>query len=384
MDLRLACDFYKALDECGGNLSRVARSYGIARETLLVWKGHHEAGHVWARNHWHPAGMHVEAQEEAPLALRLKALLKRHEKNTVASLADALDVSPRRVTEALDELQGQGVLVELAGGSVYLERDLPLVEAPVVIDFKKYREVEYPFGVVADNHLGSKYERQDVLECLFDRFQSYGVETVFQCGNIIDGEARFNKFDIYVHGVEDQVQNLIEKWPRRPGMTTRFVTGDDHEGWYVQREHIDIGGHIEACALKAGREDLVHLGYMERNLLMEQEGGSSTIRLIHAGGGSAYAVSYTSQKYAESIQGGEKPQIVLVGHFHKFAWDYPRNIHIIQAACTQDQTPFMRKRRIEAHVGGVVLWVKQNELGIFTSVKAEWLPFYNKTFYYNW
>jgi hypothetical protein len=45
----------------------------------------------------------------------------------------------------------------------------------------------------------------------------------------------------------------------------------------------------------------------------------------------------------------------------------------------------MRKRRIQAMVGGVVMWVKQNDIGIFTSVKVEFLPFYDKKFYsYRW
>jgi len=71
--------------------------------------------------------------------------------------------------------------------------------------------------------------------------------------------------------------------------------------------------------------------------------------------------------------------------FHKFDYSYLRNVYIIQGGCTEDQTPFLRKKRIEAHVGGVVLWVKQNDLGVFTSVKVEWIPFYDKKSYiYHW
>jgi hypothetical protein len=124
---------------------------------------------------------------------------------------------------------------------------------------------------------------------------------------------------------------------------------------------------------------------MERDIEFVQPKGSSILRVIHAGGGSSYATSYTSQKYVESLQGGEKPAIVLVGHFHKFDWCNPREVHVIQMGCTEDQTPFMRKRRLQAHVGGGILWLTQNELGIFTSVKVQWFGYYDRKFYeYRW
>ncbi|MDG6938540.1 MAG: hypothetical protein JRN42_08415, partial [Nitrososphaerota archaeon] len=100
---------------------------------------------------------------------------------------------------------------------------------------------------------------------------------------------------------------------------------------------------------------------------------------------SPYAISYPSQKYLESLQGGEKPAVILGGHHHKFNHGYPREVTYIECGCVQDQTPFMRTRKIQAMVGGVVLWLKQNSLGVFTSVKAEWLPYYDKKFYaFHW
>jgi predicted phosphodiesterase len=381
--LRLAADFWAEYKACSENVAEMSRRHGLPRTTLKDWKEHHEAKDVWVAGGWLPA---VTAQalavEADGLPDRIKVHLRRSQtRQTVEEIADQFGVCPRQVREAIASLEGDCVLLDRSGDSVLLERDMSPHEIPLTIDFTKYRETEVPIGVVADQHIGSKYERMDVLESIFDRFASYGVQTVYQCGNIIDGEARFNKFDIYVHGVEDQISNLIQKWPQRPGMTTHFVTADDHEGWYVQREHIYIGRRIEQDAYAAGRDDLRHLGYMERDIEYKQEGGSSRVRIMHAGGGSTYATSYTSQKYVESLQGGDKPQIVFVGHFHKFDYSYPRNVHIIQPGTTEDQTPFMRKKRIEAHVGGCVFWVKQNEIGIFTSVKIEWLPYYDKRFY---
>jgi len=234
---------------------------------------------------------------------------------SAVELADMFNVSPRRIFEAVEELKKKNIAVDnFNNGGLQLAVDIKPIEEPFRIQLSKHKEKEFPIGFVTDNHVGSKYERLDVLNALYDRFKSYGVETVYQGGNIIDGECRFNKFDIYAHGVDSQVKNLIEKYPVREGIKTYFITGDDHEGWFVQREHVNIGQMIEDEAKRNGRNDLIFIGHMERDIEYKQAKGSSIIRVIHAGGGSAYAVSYTSQKYVESLQGGEKPQIVLVGH----------------------------------------------------------------------
>jgi len=313
--------------------------------------------------------------------------MKRYMKSprTIEEVCDRFNIPPKRVKETVGELQDSHHVFEIHNDKILLGRDIAPNYKPQVVDFQKYKETEVPFGFVADNHIGSKYERLDVLNDLYDRFQKAGITTVYQGGNIIDGESRFNKFDIYVHGINDQVKNLIEKYPQRKGIKTHFVTGDDHEGWYVQREHVNIGEVIESMANTAGRDDLVHLGYMERDIVLKQAEDEARVRVIHAGGGSSYALSYTSQKYAESLQGGEKPQVVLVGHFHKFDYSYPREIHMVQGGCTEDQTPFMRKKKLQAMIGGVILWVKQAENGVIRSVKVEWMPYYDKKFYaYRW
>lgn len=314
----------------------------------------------------------------------LKGLIKKS-RLSVVEVADYFDVAPQTAHDAIMELKKGNTILDIVNDTVSLGKDIRTIDEPYVIDMRKHKEQEFCVGFTADNHLGSKYERLDVLNNLFDRFADSGVTDVYQGGNIIDGEARFNKFDIYVHGVEDQVSNLVRKWPSRKGITTHFITGDDHEGWYVQREHINIGQKMEDEAERAGRTDMKHLGYMERDIEFIQPNGSSVVRVIHAGGGSSYATSYTSQKYVESLQGGEKPAIVLVGHFHKLDYAYPREVHVIQMGCTEDQTPFMRKKRLQAHVGGGILWLKQNDIGIFTSVKVEFFAFYDRKFYeYKW
>ena len=309
----------------------------------------------------------------------------KEKRYTILELSNYFDVSPNRIKSIINEFIEKRLTLDIVDDTYLVLPQPKKHEEPIKINNKKYKEKEIAFGAIADTHIGSLYERLDVLNALYDRFEDYGITTVYHGGNFIDGECRFNKGDIYVHGADRQIKNFVEKYPQRKGIITYFIAGDDHEGWYVQREKVNIGQITQDEAERQGRKDLVYIGYMERDIELHQTKGYSTIRIIHGGGGSAYAHSYSSQKYTESLQGGDKPQIVLIGHFHKFEWCYPREVHAIQLGTTQDQSPFLRKKRIQAMVGGCVVWIKQNELGIFTSVKVEWIPFYDLKFYaYKW
>jgi predicted phosphodiesterase len=317
----------------------------------------------------------------------LAVLARTRGKVSVVELADRFGVAPRVIQALIDALRAEkNVLVDIVGDRPQLASSIPTAEKPFRIDLAKHPEETMIFGVIGDTHLGSKYERLDVLEALFDRFAAEGVQRVYLAGNMIDGEAKFNRYDIYVHGVEGQVANFVAKFPQREGIETHFVTGDDHEGWYIQREHVNVGQVIVDRARAAGRSDLVYLGHIEHDVEFEQaDGGSAVLRIVHGGGGSAYAISYKAQKYVETLQGGEKPKIVVLGHYHKYDVGYPREVHVIQPGCTQDQTPFLRKLQIQAMVGGCIMWVRRNDLGIFTGVRVEWFPFYDRKFYtYHW
>jgi len=317
---------------------------------------------------------------------RVFKALKRNRLNVV-ELANRFNVSPAAIEDAIDYLKSNNRCIDNFSDGT-MQMSVPFVEEEVetmIIDTAGSGEQEFIVGFIADTHIGSKYERLDVLNDIYDRYEAAGVETVYHGGNWIDGEKNFNKYDIYVYGVDAQIDNFIEKYPRKPNIKTFIVSGDDHEGWYVQREHVNVGKLMEMKAREAGRDDLFDLGYQEANITYKQEGGIGKIRVIHPGGGSSYAHSYKSQKYVESLQGGEKPSIVLVGHYHKFNYSYPRSVHMVQCGCVQDQTTFMRKRNIEAHVGACIVRFKQNSIGVFTSVNIEWMPYYNKKFYtYKW
>lgn len=237
------------------------------------------------------------------------------------------------------------------------------------------------FGFVTDTHLGSKHYRADVLRKLYDWYSEEGISHVFHGGNWIEGEARFNFHDVEVHGRANQLNYMVKHYPKRDGITTHFVAGDDHEGWYQQREGSQIGQDLEDRARASGRTDLHYLGYVEADIELVASRGSSVMRVMHGGGGSSYAVSYRPQKIVESWTGGEKPQVLLLGHYHKLSYNLTRNVHVVQGGCTCDQSIFMRKKSIEAHVGGCLIKLKQDSKGSITDFVPHFRTFFDRGYY---
>lgn len=131
----------------------------------------------------------------------LRIVKRKSTIQSVEDLANALVTSPAIIRKALDELKDGGHNIVTAQGNVELSRDIPKAP-PLRIDINRMRGKTFKFGVTADNHLCSKYERLDVLEALYDIWAEEGITTVYQLGNMIDGDARFNKFDVLCTGIE--------------------------------------------------------------------------------------------------------------------------------------------------------------------------------------
>lgn len=314
------------------------------------------------------------------------AAIKRLKTPSIRDISEALDRSEKSVTKALEILRGAGHNINLrADGVADLSSEVqPGASPPVILhDMADYRSGERVIGLTGDNHLGSKHERLDVLNALYDVYADEGVTSVFNTGNWIEGEAgRMNYHDISVFGMDDQIDYWIEHYPQRKGITTYYVAGDDHEGWYQKRERVEIGRYAQLRAEAAGRYDLKYIGYVEGHVRLKAKSGFRTMAVVHPGGGSAYALSYSMQKWVESLQGGEKPAIVAAGHYHKFDFNYYREVFIVQTACTVDQSVFMRKKKLQAHVGGVLARMNQADDGRITRFRVEFLPFYDRGFYF--
>lgn len=295
--------------------------------------------------------------------------------------ARRLNLSIHAIQERINRARSMGLL-EIPPEFVR-EKKLPAPEfiSGPTVEIVSQRDNTFLFGSAGDLHAASKYTRWDVREDLYKQFIRAGAQCNFDTGNWIDGQCRFNEYDIVEHGFDNQIKHLAKYHPR--GLPTYAVWGDDHEGWYVQREGINVGEYCEQVMRKAGH-DWHDLGFMEAHVLLRNRnsGKVALMSVCHPGGGSAYALSYSIQKIIESLEGGEKPSVGLYGHYHKLWAGNIRNVWCVQTGTQQDQTPFMRKKRLEAHVGGTLIRLKQDpKTGAIVSMTPELIRYFNREFY---
>jgi len=320
------------------------------------------------------------------LSQDLLATLKK-KPTSLEDLAIFFAVTQGTVLDAIMAHKNSGMNVMQIDGKWSIEKEVVagFINGPV-FEYVSRPDNTFVFGATSDNHLCSKHERLDVLNDLYDRFEKRGVDRVFNAGNWIDGEARFNKHEIHTHGMDQQLKYLAKMYPQRPGIVTYAVAGDDHEGWYAQREGVNIGKYAENVMRAAGRTDWVDLGYMEAHIKLTNfnTGKSTMLAVVHPGGGSSYALSYSIQKIIESLDGGEKPAVGLYGHYHKLWAGNIRNVWCLQTGTREAQTSFMRKKKLEAHVGGAIVELEQDpETGAIIGFTPKMIRYFTKGYYNN-
>ena len=203
------------------------------------------------------------------------------------------------------------------------------------------------FGYVSDSHLGSVYADKALLNFAYDEFEREKLTTVFNSGDVADGIKMYkgHEYELEVQGSDSQVNLIVDKYPRRDRITTYWIRGNHDYSFYKH------GGTDISRSVSTLRPDMVCIGHQEADITIGKPGSQATIRLGHPDGGTAYAISYQIQRYIAELPSGTKPDVLLVGHYHKAEMLFYRGVCAIQGGTTQSQTPFMRGRKLSAAMG---------------------------------
>jgi UDP-2,3-diacylglucosamine pyrophosphatase LpxH len=235
------------------------------------------------------------------------------------------------------------------------------------------------FGVIADTHIGSLYQRTDGLRLFYDRCGAEGVENVLHAGDVLAGWKvyRGQEFELHPDGIGfSRQRDMFEALaPGVKGIKTIFITGN-HDASFKKQNNIIPGEELARV-----RDDWKFIGADTGAVtLVSKDGQKFAVQLLHPGGGTAYAVSYHSQKIIESLAGGQKPDLIAIGHYHKsFYMPAYRNVACLECGCWESQTPFMVQHSIAAHVGGWIITVALNDRKKLTSrIQAEWIGFFEE------
>ena len=291
-------------------------------------------------------------------------------------LADALGTSARVAEAMVQDVRDQGFMVDERDGIYRLARIIPPAENRVRSSWGGEKVVR--FGLMGDTQLGCVDTQITHLHTLYDFYQTEGITSVFHTGDLTDGEKMRpgHEYELYVHGADAQAAHVAKVYPRREGMRTSFITGN-HDYAFVKSIGMDIGRQVAAQ-----RDDMEYLGYMTAYVELTPR---CVMELHHPQDGTAYALSYKIQKYIEAMSGGEKPNLLAVGHYHKQEVFLPQRARV-QTACLCGQTSWMRGKGISAALGGWLVELHVDDEGTITRIRPEFVPFYKavKEDYRNW
>lgn len=296
---------------------------------------------------------------------------------TMDCLTAAVGASQRVTQAVIEDIKQQGYNVVQNGDFFKISPVVIPTENKVAKQWNGDKILR--FGLMGDTQINSKYTQITHLHALYDVYAAEGIDMVYHTGDIDEGEDMRpgHKYECYTQGADDHVSEIVRVYPERHGMTTHFITGN-HDHSLIKRAGMDIGRPI---AYK--RKDMIYLGQSSAIISLTD---NCTLELRHPIDGTAYAISYKIQKMIEAMSGGEKPNILAVGHYHKSSYDPYRNVHAFQTGCLQAQTPWMRGKGIAAILGGWIVEIHVNDDGSISRIKQEFIPFYRaiKDDYLNW
>ena len=225
------------------------------------------------------------------------------------------------------------------------------------------------FGLIGDTHINSKYAQLTHLHKMYDLFEQEGITHVYHTGDIDEGEQMRpgHQYECCNQGADEHVKSIVSVFPERAGITTHFITGN-HDASIIRRCGYNIGNTIAEK-----RKDMEYLGQDCATVYLTP---NCTCELRHPWDGSAYSLSYKPQKLIESISGGEKTNILAIGHYHKAEYLFYRNVHCFQTGTFCAQTPFMKGKAISAHMGGWIVEIEVEDDGTIRRIKPQFIPFY--------
>ena len=257
----------------------------------------------------------------------------------------------------------------------YTEAELKIIANGKTQILEKSKKLDINFngtrvkiGVITDTHIGHEKFIEQRLFAAFEEFRKEKVDFICHAGDVCEGMSNRpgHIYELTHLGYDQQKRyavELFEQWTDSP----IYAISGNHDRWFIKSNGADIISDMDRQL-----PNFHFIGHDEGDIKLNDK---VFIRLWHGEDGNSYALSYRIQKILESLQGGDKPNIMFCGHTHKYVKLFERNVHAISSGCIEDQTSWMRGKRIAANPGFGVYDITFSDKGI-TKLAETFFPFY--------
>lgn len=318
-------------------------------------------------------GRPENGDENEPIDRELLQMLKKP--RTMDEISGRFSLPPIAVEFIIERLKGEGYNIVFLDNTYRLEMRTAYMGENYYRD--KWNGAETIVkGIVSDTHLGSKFQQLTALKHFYSILQERDIAESLNVGDTTDGfykDRPEHIYETFIHGAEEQIEYVTDVWPSftlSDGITQHKTRGIDgnHDFTHTRNSGIRSGKIIAAA-----RKDIEYLGYGKARIMFTP---NCPVDLLHPIDGKAYALSYKLQKNIDTMQGGSKPKILFVGHYHTFCYILYRNIHAIMCPCFQAQSTWASQKSLAVQVGGMIMTVKVSKDGDVLSFMPEIVPYY--------
>jgi len=312
----------------------------------------------------------------------IRALVDKHGVDVAAKLSGITRETVRRYTRKRSDVDARVSNKDVAAQSPtlakiaerYTDKELRLLaEGNLDMGYKHTPVHDFTgktvkIGYMSDTHVGSIYLDDSYISDAREEFAKEGVDMVVHAGDVTEGMSNraghiYECSELGFDAQKEKTIDLFEKFDFCP----LYMIDGNHDRWFLKsngaRVVKDICGELSSAKF---------LGHDEGDIEL---GENASLKLWHGEDRSSYAISYRLQKLIESLSGGDKPNILIAGHVHKYGKFFIRNVHCIGAGCVQKQSKWMRGKRIDAHTGFGIIDAMVNETGI-AKITETFYPYY--------
>lgn len=217
------------------------------------------------------------AKEEPGLDVQLQTLLKGG--TAMEDIAAQMGITLRVAQAMVADLKDSGYNVLESGGQYKLSKISPPTINKVVENWSGEKIIR--FGLISDTHINCKWTQLSFLHELYARFAREGIPIVYHAGDLDDGEKMHpgHEYEIYSHGADAHIAEIIRVYPRHDGLITKFITGN-HDSSYIKQIGMNIG-----IPVAAARPDMIYLGIDSAVIGLTER---CTLELSHPGDGSCF------------------------------------------------------------------------------------------------
>lgn len=273
-------------------------------------------------------------------------------------------VSKEYVYKVLQSLRDKGfdVNVDDAAKEVRIERD-PASSSLGPLELEPLYRHRIKFGLISDQHLGSRFQQLTLLHTAYKIFDEEKVEFVINAGDVVDGIKMYpgQEQEVFLQGADDQRDYVVENYPESKKYKTYIIAGN-HDMKFKKLAGYNILRHV--CE---ARNDLVFKGEVGSHAFRVK---NLTFEVLHPSGGLPYAKSYKLQKLIEGGLGdiinrlrvtkdlGTIPQFFISGHLHIANYTPHLGVRGFILPCLQSQTPYLLAKGLAPELGIWILTVE--------------------------